>query len=216
MENCGRWAFLAQCIGSRTDPQGPLAVSVFNPSGWERTDTVLTGRIYPIREKAKGIVVRDKTGRAVPSQMIKREADPQGNLVVAELAFVAEQVPSVGYDTYYLELTPDAAPAQPTDLRCDESRMELENQYLQLKLDPATGAICSLIDKRNGRQMLSPAGGAFPVFHGRPNASYPLRTVFDPSGGASTPFYDSGKSKAQILLRARVALGVSQAAGPRL
>jgi alpha-mannosidase len=148
---------LAQSIGSRTDPQGPFAVTVFNPSGWERTDTVLTGRIYPLRQKAKGIVVRDKTGRAVPSQMIKREADPQGNLVVAELAFVAEQVPSVGYDTYYLDLTPDAAPAQPTDLRCDESRMELENQYLQLALDPATGAIRSLIDKRNGRQMLSPA-----------------------------------------------------------
>lgn len=189
---------ITKCIGSEADKQGPLAVTVFNPSGWERTDTVSTGRIYPIRQRAKGIVVRDKTGRAVPSQMIKRQEDGQGNLVVADVAFVAEQVPSVGYDTYYMELTPEAPPADTTDLRIDESGLELENQYLKVKLDTSTGGISSLIDKGNGRQMLNSTGGAFPVFNGRPNASYPLRTIFGQKNSESSPYYDSAKSKAEI------------------
>ena len=189
---------IAARIGSAADKQGSLAVTVFNPSGWPRTGLVATGRIYPIREKASGMVVRDKTGRAVPSQMLKREEDGQGNLVVADVAFVAEQVPSVGYDTYYLELTREPAPPGRTDLRIDEPALELENECLKVKLDAATGAIASLIDKRDGRQLLRPAGGAFPVFKGRPNASYPLRTIFDPHNAQSTAYYDSAKSKAEI------------------
>ena len=60
--------------------QGQLAVTVFNPCAWERTDLATTGRIYPIPANAKDIVVRDRPGRLVPSQIIKSDKDEPGNL----------------------------------------------------------------------------------------------------------------------------------------
>ncbi len=165
-------------IGSEAGKHGQLAVTVFNSCAWERTDVATTGRIYPIREKAQDIVVKDRTGRVVPSQMIKSEKDKQGNLIVADLAFLAEKVPSVGYDTYYLELTPGSVAPAATDLRINEPQLELENEYLKVKLSSKFGAIVSLVDKRTGREMLDATKGAFPVFKGTPNQDYCLRSVF--------------------------------------
>jgi alpha-mannosidase len=165
-------------IGSQQDKRGQLALTVFNPCAWERTDLAATGRIYPLRGKAKDIVVRDRAGRVVPSQIIKSDKDEQGNLVVADLAFLAERVPSVGYDTYYLELTPERATPAATDLRIDEPQLELENEYLKVKLSAKHGAIVSLVEKQTGREMLDAAKSAFPVFKGTPNQDYCLRSVF--------------------------------------
>ena len=39
-----------------------------------------------------------------------------------------------------------------SDLRADEQEATLENRWLKLTLDPARGAIRSLIDKRSGRE----------------------------------------------------------------
>ena len=110
--------------------------------------------------------------------MIKRDADREGNLLVANVAFVVEKAPSVGYDTDYLELTAEAPARVKTDLRIDESKLELENECLKVKLDTITGGVSSLIDKRTGKEMLNATEGAFRVFKGRLNTSYPLRTIF--------------------------------------
>lgn len=184
-------------INSEKDKQGQLAVTVFNPSGWGRTEVVATGRIYPIKEKVKSIIVKDGTGREIPSQIIKQEVDSEGNLIVANVAFVAEKVPSVGHDTYYLELSSKAPAPKTTDLKIDESNLELENEFLKVKLDPVTGGVSSLFDKRIGKEMLNATEGTFPVFKGKPNTSYPLRGIW----GANTTEvvqYDSTKSKADI------------------
>jgi alpha-mannosidase len=165
-------------IGSEPGKHGQLAVTVFNPCAWERTGMATTGRIYPRHEKAKDIVVKDRSGHVVPSQIIKSDKDKQGNLIVADLAFRAEKVPSVGYDTYYLELIPGTANPVTTDLRINEPQLELENEYLKVNLSSKHGAIVSLVEKRTGQEMLDGAKGAFPVFKGTPNQDYCLRSVF--------------------------------------
>jgi hypothetical protein len=43
--------------------------------------------------------------------------------IVADLAFVAAGVPSVGYDTYYLDFLPRPAAPPATDLRIDEQQL---------------------------------------------------------------------------------------------
>jgi hypothetical protein len=182
---------LAGRINSAPGKQGSRAVTVFNPCGWERSDLVLTGRIYPIVERAKGVAVKDRAGQVVPCQIVKADRDPQGNLVMASLAFPAGKVPGVGYDTYYVEFTPEAAAAAGSALRIDAPTLTLQNEHLQVRLDPVTGGVRSLIDKRSGREALDPAKGAFPVFTGRPNPNLSLR----PKPPAQ---YDSSKSKAQI------------------
>jgi hypothetical protein len=192
---------LVSHINSKTGNRGQLTVTVFNPCAWERSGLATTGPIYPIREKAKDIVVRDHSGRAVPSQIIKSEKDQQGNLVLADVALLAEKVPSVGYDTYYLELTPEIAKPAATALRVDEPHLELENEYLKVRLSPKHGAIISLLDKRTGQEILDAAKSAFPVFKGTPNQDYSLRSVFirqkyHGQGLAIPALFDSSTSEA--------------------
>jgi alpha-mannosidase len=184
-------AHLVAKINSAEGKQGSKAVTVLNPSGWQRSDLLQTGRVYPIPETAADIVVKDRTGRVVPSQIVKADRDPQGNLIVANVAFPVRKVPSVGYGTYYLEFVPKAVAAKTTDLRIDQSALTLENEHLKVRLDPATGGIAGLLDKRSGREMLDSKLGAFPHFTGRPNPNLSL-TPEPP------PMYDSAKSKAAI------------------
>jgi alpha-mannosidase len=170
--------YISGHIDSETVQQGSLAVTVFNPCAWERTDLATTGRVYPPHANVQDIVVKDRTGHVVPSQIFKSDKDDQGNLRVADVAFQAKKVPSVGYDTYYLEFTRGAAPPAATDLRIDEPQLLLENAHLKVKLSSKFGAIVSLVDKRTGREMLAGEQGAFPVFRGAPNQDYNLFSVF--------------------------------------
>jgi alpha-mannosidase len=181
---------LAGKIDTRAAEAAGLAAVVFNPHTWPRTGLASTGRLYPLPPQSRDIVVRDRAGRVVPSQMAKSDRDPTGDLVMAEVSFKA-QVPSAGYDTYALQFSPSAVPPAKTDLRIDETRLTLENEFLRVRLDPATGGVASLAVKASGREMLDPAGGPFPRFTGRPNPLLPMR----PNAPAS---YDSGTSKARI------------------
>jgi alpha-mannosidase len=178
-------------VNSAGARRGSSAAVVFNPHGWRRSDVVTTGRIYPVPSGARDVVVKDRSACVVPSQIVKRHNDPEGNLIVAEVAFLARDVPSVGYDTYYLEFSPQAAAPAASGLRVDEPKLILENEFVRVGLDPTSGGVASLVEKATGREMLSPAQGAFPHFTGRPNPNLSTR----PNPPA---FYDSGKSKAQV------------------
>ncbi len=192
---------IAGRIGSEPARQGELAVTVFNPNAWERTGMATTGRIYPIRANTQDIVLRDRTGRVVPSQITKSEKNDAGSLIVADLAFLATDVPSVGYDTFYLDFLPKAAPPPATDLRIDEQRLALENEFVKVRLSPKFGAIISLVDKRTGHEMLDAEKGAFPIFKGTPNQDYELyreevARKYGSHGATIPPSYDSSKSEA--------------------
>jgi hypothetical protein len=186
--------YLGGRVGSGADKHGELAAVVFNPHGWPRTDVVTTGRIYPVPPQSREVVVKDRLGRVIPSQMVKWESDPEGNLVMAEVAFRAREVPAAGYDTHYLRFTArraDATAATGTNLRVDQSALTMENEFVRVRLDATTGGVASLVDKSSGQESLSSDAGAFPHFIGRPNPNFPTR----PNPPA---FYDSAKSKADI------------------
>ncbi len=188
---------IVQRINSAGGAGGARAVTVLNPSGWPRSDLALTGRIYPISEKAAGVVVKNRAHRVVPSQIVKAERDPLGNLLVADVAFVAEQVPSVGYDTYYLEFTPTAIPAPPSSLHINEPSLVMENEHVKVRLEVETGAVTSLVNKRSGHETLDPTKAAFPTFTGKPDRG--LRKLLPHHGFSPPPVvYDSSKSKAKI------------------
>lgn len=178
-------------INTATHKHGQLAALVFNPHGWPRTGLVTTGRIYPVPPRSRAVVVKDRTGRVVPAQMVKQDKDPEGNLVTAEVAFSAQAAPPAGYDSYYLQFLAEPAPSPGAELRFDRSALTMENELLRLRLDPATGGLASLVDKASGQELLNSAPGAFPRFTGRPNPNLSTR----PNPPA---FYDSAKSKADL------------------
>jgi Glycosyl hydrolases family 38 C-terminal domain/Glycosyl hydrolases family 38 C-terminal beta sandwich domain len=126
------------------------------------------------------MTVRDASGKLLPSQLIANESVPanwerdrQDNLVMADVAFVASEVPSAGYNTYYLDFSPGASNPAETDLKVAPDDFQMENQYLKVRLSPAQGNIISLIDKLSGHEMLNGSASPFPVFRGRANPNYP-------------------------------------------
>ena len=189
---------IANSIGSQAGGHGQLAIVVLNSHGWERNGVASTGRLSAVPQHTKGILVKDRTGRRVPSQLVEEMRGQDGNLAACEVVFWAEGVPSVGYDTYYLDFTAHDSP-KTTDLQVNEGRLEMENRYLKVKLNPSHGAIVSVIDKSSGREMLDGEGGPFPIFKGTPNRDYPLSSMFVrskyPNQELEIPAeYDSSKS----------------------
>jgi hypothetical protein len=167
-------------INSGARKQGELAVVVFNPYPWERTGVAFTGRIDLRNHAARAMTVRDASGKLLPSQLIANESVPadwerdrQDNLLMADVAFVASEVPSAGYNTYYLDFSPGASNPAETDLKVAPDDFQMENQYLEVRLSPAQGNIISLIDKLSGHEMLNGSASPFPVFRGRANPNYP-------------------------------------------
>jgi hypothetical protein len=194
---------IASHVNARAEGNGWKVLTVFNPCGWDRSGIAKTGRLYPLPDNTKGIVVKDRSGRAVPSQWIRSETDQPGNVVVAELEFLAKAVPGVGYDTYYVDVVRDEPQPVATDLRIDTSSLTMENEHLKVRIDPLTGAVASVVDKRSGQEMLKTPGGGFPVFNGTPNPAYKPRAVVGNTmfGHKARPIperYDSSRSQARI------------------
>lgn len=181
---------IANRIATLPEPTGPKIV-VFNSCSWERTSLARTGKIYLKNPAAKNISVVNSSGTTVPFQIERTEHDLAGNLGMADVTFLAKDVPSVGYDTYYLNFTPEAVQIPDTALRVDEGRVEMENSHVRIRLDPAHGGLVSLIEKQSGKQFLSGDKFSSPVFRGQPNLKYPFLapdpdTSYDSSNATAT------------------------------
>ena len=132
----------------RSKTAGP-AVVVFNPLSWKRTSpvtvTVEFGR-GEVRPGALGLI--DKLGSPVPCQWTVEGNHPDGSIREATACFVAEDVPSIGYRTFYLAKTP--APPSIRGPIALHGRV-LENRFYRLELGDR--GIHSLIDKDTSREV---------------------------------------------------------------
>lgn len=116
---------------------------VFNPSVWPRTDVCVTTVRLP---GAVGLTVTDDQGRETPF-LADRMTVVQGRLAGARLTFVARDVPSLGYRTYYVH--PQGA--MPTEIQ--DAEPVIENEFLRVAVDPDRGgAIVSLSTKEPAKE----------------------------------------------------------------
>jgi alpha-mannosidase len=140
-----------QQVTAGIDTRGPgLPIVVLNTLGWPRTDvTELTlGFAEP---GIRSISLRDPDGRAVPVQIVETTRHRDGGLRTAHIAFLARDVPVLGYCVYH-------ALAQRTeDPPTTGSATGMENEFARLSIEPATGALTSLVDKASGRELLAGA-----------------------------------------------------------
>src|SRR5207237_374803 len=114
----------------------------------------------------EGDVLLDDQGHALPMQLILPP------LVVSgwrrRISFVAE-LPPLGYRVYWVgagpALTPAPSPrATGEGSQAGEGLYTLENEHLRLSIDPASGAIGSLYDKRHQLEVLGgPAARAIVI-----------------------------------------------------
>ena len=134
----GAGARLARAVPRKSSE---LSMVVYNPLSWRRTDLVRARFAKPAEWSA--FSVRDSEGIDVPFEITSDALEKQG----VEIAFVAEDVPSAGYRTYYLGPTNSPAPqARPL------SGETMENDFLRVVL--GAGGLKSLFDKRLKAEIL--------------------------------------------------------------
>lgn len=142
LEQCLR----AICARISTEGSGTPVV-VFNPLAWERSDVAeveLQGLTGPC-----SITLRDGKGNPVPAQLVGQ--DRPGARGTVRFVFHAEGVPSLGYKVYWATVKRGAAS---TGVPAKDGEYVLENSDFTVRLDPATGCVASIFDKRAGREAL--------------------------------------------------------------
>lgn len=130
---------------------------VFNPLSWERSDVVNV-------ELPKGdfadYAVFDLQGKEVASQIITKDRYRR------EILFLAEKIPSLGYKTYQLWKQKPAT--QKTGMTI--SYTLLENKVFKIAIDPESGWLKSIVDKRNNKEILSGQGNELQLLADYPTA----------------------------------------------
>ena len=139
-------------VSGRIDTTGDgSAITVFNPLSWPRTDVARV--VVAMPSGAKGIQVRDDSGAAVP-HVVEALDERNGGARRATIAFVARNVPAMGYRTW--RVVGSDKPLEESRWRT-EGAPAIENETYGVTVDPARGgAVVAIIDKRTGKQMLQP------------------------------------------------------------
>ncbi len=128
---------------------------VINPLSWERTDLAI------VTLPSDGpYAVFDQQGHEVQSQTVS------SGRYETQLMFVAKGVPSVGYKVYEVRTVRPKTGA--TSLSVSEAGVE--NAIYKISVDPGTGWIKSIVDKRAGKEILSGPGNELQLLEDKPSA----------------------------------------------
>jgi len=113
-------------------------VLLFNPLNWSRNEPVtITLKNIPGREPR----VLDARRREIPSQIVERKQDS------TTIIFNAKGIPSVGYKTFWI-VTRKLRQPPPA------SKMVMGNRWLEVAVDPKTGWVSRIYDKRAKRDLI--------------------------------------------------------------
>lgn len=119
----------------------------FNSQSFRRTELVRHNALF--RDKLNNFRVTDHEGNPVPFRIAAaNRPKPDRPLQMAVIDVLAD-VPAMGYRCYRIEAMDGIA--EPPAWKPAAS--EIANKYFTLTLDPATGAIRSLIDRRTGQEL---------------------------------------------------------------
>lgn len=128
------------------------SVTLYNPLGWDRSATATVFVDFEICPSDKKLELTDEEGNKAFIQPIKEVREGRYYRVFAE------NVPSLGYRTYYLSATGKESDARPCDLSI------LENGYYRIEMDRERGGVKSIVEKASGRELVDsesewPMGG---------------------------------------------------------
>ena len=147
------------------------AVTVFNALSWSRTDIARVEVDLP-DDRSRGLDLVDDAGERVP--FVVESADPResGGPARATIAFLARDVPAVGYRTFHA--LPGSTPLDEAGWQAVDT-LAIENETFALSVDPSRGGgIASLVDKRSGKQLIRPGEVANELRSYREYPNHPL------------------------------------------
>ena len=127
-----------------------ITVLIFNPLSWKRTGPVEVDVQFP--EPLEAISAIDSNGKTLRVLAVSQDRQTDR----ARLRMIATDVPANGYQTIKLhQQGADVGNGPLSPLMATEA--SLENEFLRVQVDPATGCISSIIDKRSNTETLAPA-----------------------------------------------------------
>ena len=119
-------------------PAGPGGLIVFNTLNWKRSGLVSVD--LPDGEE----IVDTQSGQTVPFEVLS------SGRAFHHVRFTAEEIPGVGYKVYKLRRSEQPLPTATT-----EQTTALESPYYTVTLDAASGAVRSIYDKEQRRELVN-------------------------------------------------------------
>ncbi|HEY0795905.1 MAG TPA: glycoside hydrolase family 38 C-terminal domain-containing protein, partial [Acidisarcina sp.] len=157
---------LAARVDTSTPAIGEVPVFVFNPLAWARSGVVEVSVQMPGVSPHPGaatmatrapalpvITVSDARGRALPSMVVSRDAATRSYL----LRIVVQDVPSMGYKVLHVS-DHNTQISSPIVSDIKASGTTIENAALRVVVDPASGCITSLYDKKSKFEAIAKDG----------------------------------------------------------
>ena len=133
-------------VDIKTTPSKGSPVVVFNSLSWRRSDPV----VITLPSSRRTWKVRDARGTVMPSQVLPA-LSPRAEAKI-RLEFVAQDVPGLGYKTFYLEGSEKADPGPSSS----PSRADFyENDFYRVEFAP--GGLRRIFDKGLGAELLNTA-----------------------------------------------------------
>ncbi len=135
-------------------------IVVYNPLSWERTDVV---KLNLPEGDLKDYSIYDSNGKEIASQIIPESEYSR------EIIFIAGDVPSLGYKVYDLregKPHPGGEREESTALKIDST--SLENQFYKVDIDPDSGWVKGIYDKKNNKEILTGYGNRLQFLEDKP------------------------------------------------
>jgi alpha-mannosidase len=120
-------------------------VVIFNPLSWSRSEVTEIEAQLP--SSANAVEATDELGKVIPSQLLSRNKDTNRIRLL-----VLADIPPLGYKTLFVRAAAHAPSAPP---RVQSTDTSLENEFVRLKIDPATGCMTSLFVKKTMTESLA-------------------------------------------------------------
>ncbi|HTY37565.1 MAG TPA: glycoside hydrolase family 38 C-terminal domain-containing protein [Bacteroidota bacterium] len=125
-----------------------IPVVVFNNLSWKRTSPVQCSATFARGQFQRGLAIYDALGRLLSSQILSFERHPDGSIKSALVLFVAEDVPPVGYSTFYVRQSPVPLKADTTSQLVES----LSGRFYRIAFSP--GGIRQITDTELQKELL--------------------------------------------------------------
>jgi len=131
-----------------------MPVIIYNPLSWPRTEMVEIAAQLP--GPASEVEVVDSRGGRVEQQLLSLDAGTS----LARVRILAT-TPAFGYQTFYVRSAKAHGSTDTVNGRLMQvakgTSDTLENEFIRVKIDPQTGCMTSLFDKKSSSEALAPA-----------------------------------------------------------
>jgi alpha-mannosidase len=128
---------LSSRINTRIGPAGAVPIVVFNTLGWPRTD-IAEVKVGFSKAGVASLGLVDSYGKPVPVQVVEAERYGDGGIKDAKIAFVARDVPALGYALYQTvpQRVGESTQADAKLMEDSTRKLDLENHTLTFDLGP--------------------------------------------------------------------------------